>query len=100
MRIFMLVIAISLPLAASAAALGSAEDPVVSALTGEMTRTLASWKGQDDAPYYLGYRVTDTHRIAISARYGAIGEDTDTRSRELDVSARVGTPALDSTQRA
>lgn len=81
-------------------AIASAEpapDVLLDALHTELDRTMAAWKGEPDAPYFLSYRVTDQTTWTVSARYGALaGTDVD-RSRNLDVAARVGSPQRDST---
>lgn len=91
------LLTLSLALPALAASGTGDDDPLLSALDAEMTRQVASWQGQEDAPYYLGYRVTDTHDLELGARYGQLVPDSDDRTRLLDVSVRVGTRELDST---
>ena len=73
------------------------EDLLLEALELELERTMEAYEGQEGAPYYLGYRVADQEHWKLSARYGALGASSTTRRRTLDVSARVGSPALDST---
>ncbi|MEQ1501425.1 MAG: TldD/PmbA family protein [Myxococcota bacterium] len=75
------------------------DDVVAAALDAELTRTVDAWKGDPQAPYYLSYRMTDARTWSLSARYGALDDDRTERSRVLDVSARVGSPARDSTHR-
>jgi TldD protein len=71
-------------------------DPILEALTGELERTTAAWEGEEDAPYYLSYRVSDLHSWNVSARHGALSASTESHQRVLDVSARVGSYELDS----
>jgi TldD protein len=73
------------------------DDVVLSALQAELVRTMEAWKGDPAAPYYLSYRVRETQRWRISARFGALASSTEDTTRTLDVSARVGSPELDST---
>ena len=84
-------------LALSLAALAAEPDPLLVALDAELSRTMSAWEGEEDAPYFLSYRVSDTVRWRLSARYGAIAYSDEGRSRTLDVSARVGSYDLDST---
>ena len=84
-------------LALSLAALAAEPDPLLVALDAELDRTMSAWEGEEDAPYFLSYRVSDTARWRLSARYGAIAYSDEGRSRTLDVSARVGSYDLDST---
>lgn len=86
-------------LALSLAALAAEPDPLLVALDAELDRTMSAWEGQDDSPYFLSYRVSDSVRWRLSARYGAIAYSDEGRSRTLDVSARVGSYDLDSTHR-
>lgn len=74
-----------------------APDVLLDALTTELDRTMSAWEGQPDAPYFLSYRVTDQTGWTVSARYGALAGSSTDRTRSLDVSARVGSPARDST---
>lgn len=80
-----------------AAALAGGDDPLLQALEAELDRTMEAWEGAPDAPYYLGYRVADFQSWSLSARYGALGSRDRGRSRNLDVSARVGSRDRDST---
>lgn len=84
-------------LALSLAAIAAEPDPLLDALDAELDRTMSAWEGEEDAPYFLSYRVSDTVRWRLSARYGAIAYSDEGRSRTLDVSARVGSYDLDST---
>jgi TldD protein len=79
------------------AALAADPDPLLEALEAELTRTMVAWEGAEDAPYFLSYRVSDVESWELSARYGAIASSSETRTRTLDVSARVGSPERDST---
>lgn len=81
----------------AAAAHAASDDPVVAALETELDRTLSALRGEEAAPYFLGYRVLDERRIWVTARYGARASRSDWRGRGLDVDARIGTPELDST---
>jgi TldD protein len=68
-----------------------------------MKRELASAMGAFQAkasaaaPYFLSYAVTDSRVFGISASLGALFDDTDSRSRVLDVGVRVGSPKEDNT---
>jgi hypothetical protein len=56
-----------------------------------------AWR--DEGLYFLSYRVTNARSIEIVARRGALFRYDDTRWRTLDVSARVGTYARDSSHK-
>jgi len=75
----------------------AADDPLMSVLDAELERTMAGWEGRDGAPYFVGYRAVDQVSYTIRARGGALADSSQQSSRSLDVQARVGSPALDST---
>jgi len=79
------------------AGLAASPDPLLSALADELEAADEAWSEQDDAPYYLAYRAVEMHRFNIGARFGALARSTDRRNITLDVTARVGSPELDST---
>ncbi|MEN0065347.1 MAG: TldD/PmbA family protein [Myxococcota bacterium] len=72
-------------------------DDVLAALDAEMARTMAGWQGAPNAPYFLGYRVMEEEEQQVSARYGQVERRTESKTRMLDVRARVGDYARDST---
>jgi predicted Zn-dependent protease len=89
-----------------AAAAASGPDPLLTALTEELGRSFRLLKGKGDASlYYLSYRLNDGQWFHESASFGALESAPDHddplagRARYLDVSARVGSRALDSTHR-
>jgi len=83
-------------LALTLAAAAADPDPLLVALEAELDRTMEAWEGAEDAPYFLSYRVSDMERWSLSARYGAIAFSSERQTRNLDVSARVGSYARDS----
>lgn len=84
-------------LALTLAAAAADPDPLLVALEAELDRTMEAWEGAEDAPYFLSYRVSDMETWSLAARYGAIAFSSERRSRNLDVSARVGSYERDST---
>lgn len=98
--------------AASAATTVSAKSPppgkdtVLNTLVTELTRSQKNLQKRGEEPlFYLSYRLNDGRWFQESASYGALLEVSDPRdpvlgrSRQLDVSARVGSPALDNTHK-
>jgi hypothetical protein len=79
-----------------ALAVAAEPDPVLAAATAEVDRAVAELKGIDDPPYYLGVEVTESDSVTITAEDGAIYSVRPSHFRRLDVDARVGTGALDS----
>ena len=74
------------------------QSPLLDAMKGELDRSFKALQHADEAPlYYLGYHVTDTQKHDISAVYGAITNEKETRSRIMDTDCRVGEPKLDNT---
>jgi TldD protein len=74
------------------------ESPVLKAMTEELERSFAQLQHAEEEPlYYLSYAVTDTRSEVMSASGGAIVNESQDRSRLLDIDLRVGSPALDNT---
>ena len=81
-------------------------DVLLDALTAELTRSKKGLPGEKDAPmYYLSYRVTDGETWSQSASFGALEGLTASRGRGagrvrlLDVTVRMGSPALDNSHK-
>ncbi len=74
-----------------------ASDSVLDALESELARTVEAWGGQERAPYYLAYKVTDGTWWDVEAVHGALSRSEADRMRWLDVSVRAGDRTLDST---
>src|SRR3954454_17171336 len=71
---------------------------LLTAMETELERTWKEVKRDPEAPlFFLGYTITESSGEAISAGNGVITQDDTNHGRTLDVSARVGTPELDST---
>ncbi len=94
-------------LAQSKAKAAADDDVLLKALTEELNRSMTALKGVGaEKLYYLSYRVNDGRWFQDSASYGAL-ENNDSwdegplggRARFLDVSARVGSYALDNTHK-
>ena len=75
-------------------------DVLLDAMTKELYRSFEKLKPLGSAPlYFLSYRVYDTEDVNITASYGAIEADGQNRRRILDVEARVGDMAIDSSHK-
>jgi TldD protein len=71
---------------------------LLGAMKAELDRSFEGLHEAGQVPlYYLAYEVTDTREHLISASYGAIMQDEDSRRRVLDVDCRVGSHRLDNT---
>jgi TldD protein len=71
----------------------------LSVLTEEVDRNFAALKKTDPAPYFLSYAVTDQDYAVVSASFGAIVNQRESRASNLDVTVRVGSPKLDNYHR-
>jgi predicted Zn-dependent protease len=89
--------ALSVSLLALASAPALAADPILDALVDELNATQDAWSAEEDAPYHVTYRVSDSDTWSIEARYGALASTDERRRAVLDVDVRVGSMALDST---
>ncbi len=95
------------PLAVRTALLGACASlalaqtpPLIRILSDELDRNFRVLKAKaDPAPYYLAYEVTERETAAVSATLGALDQARQDRSRVLDITVRVGSPALDSYHR-
>lgn len=66
------------------------------AMEAELSRAMHELKLKDhDAPYYVGYQVTDHDARSIDARYGALFADEQHAERRLYADVRVGSYAFD-----
>jgi predicted Zn-dependent protease len=91
------LLASAIALALADPALAAADEPILEALQAELARTMQAWEGQEDAPYFLGYRVSDSFQVELRAEQGALAASRADRRCLLDVSVRVGNPELDNT---
>ncbi len=75
------------------------QSPLLTAMKTELDRSVKTLAHADSVPmYFLSYQVTDTERRTISATYGAITTDDQSRSRILDMDLRCGDYRLDNTR--
>jgi TldD protein len=73
---------------------------LLDAMRDELNRNFQILKQKGDPPpYFLAYEVTDQEIAGLSATLGAVTAASQTRSRVLDVSVRVGSPKLDNYHR-
>ena len=89
MRLFLLPLVVSIPLFAASPSL-------LDILSDELQRnfTVLKQKG-DPPPYYMAYSVTEAETQIISASIGTITSRNAGHARYLDITIRVGSPALD-----
>lgn len=73
------------------------DDLLLSTMQKELNRGQTELAKQDPAPYFASYNVTDGDSLVVLSAEGAILASTRTRTRNADVSMRIGAPALDNT---
>jgi predicted Zn-dependent protease len=62
------------------------------------TNAAADSKGQPQPkPYFMSYAVSDSESVSISAQFGALSGDNESRHRMADVQVRLGSEAEDNT---
>jgi predicted Zn-dependent protease len=71
----------------------------LSILSEELNRNFTALKKTDPAPYFMSYALTDQDYAVVSAAFGAITSQHQSRTSNLDVTVRVGSPKLDSYHR-
>jgi predicted Zn-dependent protease len=89
-RLSLLSLIVSIPLVAAS------PPSLLDILSDELQRnfTILKQKG-DPPPYYMAYSVTEAETQVISASIGTITSRNADRVRYLDITIRVGSPALD-----
>lgn len=74
-------------------------DPVLSALQGELERTMAALSDREEPPYWMQFAVIDRRVVEVQATHGAAVAASDSRQRLGDVDLRLGSPELDNTHK-
>lgn len=75
------------------------ESPILAAMRDELTRSMSALRlTGEPAPYYIDYTVEDASTLRVTARLGALLDDTIGRGRTLQVDVRVGDYAFDSSR--
>ncbi|MDX1984013.1 MAG: metallopeptidase TldD-related protein [Bryobacteraceae bacterium] len=90
---------ICLLLATAVGASGAGQSALLEILADELKRNFEALKKADPAPYYLAYEVTEEDAEAVAATFGSLQSANSNRSRNLDVTIRVGSPKLDNYHR-
>ncbi len=75
----------------------AAPDPVMKTMRGELQRATTDLAKTDPAPYYISYTLYDLSQIVLAGAYGSLLTDSGNHRRQVDVTMRVGSPALDNT---
>jgi len=70
---------------------------IIGAMKAELARSQQAFKGEKVQPYFLSYEITDDQVVNVTGTFGKLQTSQQSRSRQLDVDLRVGTPHLDNT---
>ena len=82
----------------SAAAYSQKEDAETRAMRDEMQRSMKQLQLEgEQKPYFISYKIVDTERTEARASFGALQGSSQTRSRTLNVTVRVGDYQFDNT---
>lgn len=68
---------------------------VIQILDEELNRNFAALRKADPAAYFLSYEMVEQEAEAVTATLGALQNTSTNKSRNLDVSIRVGDPTID-----
>src|ERR1700689_3073660 len=74
---------------------GEKKDALLSTMQQELHRAQTGLGKLDPAPYFLSYSVHDESLAVAFGSQGALVSSTHAGRRSVDVSMRIGTPALD-----
>jgi len=70
---------------------------ILGAMKAELARSQRAFKTERVQPYFLSYEITDDQVASITGTFGKLQMSEQSRSRQLDIDLRVGTPHLDNT---
>jgi predicted Zn-dependent protease len=70
---------------------------IVGAMKAELARSQRAFKTERVQPYFLSYEITDDQVVSVTGTFGKLEMSQQSRSRQLDIDLRVGSPHLDNT---
>jgi len=71
--------------------------PILTAMQGELDRSMQAFSQGDPAAYFISYTVADRQYVEVSGSNGALLTSAEDRGRWLEVQTRVGGYQLDNT---
>lgn len=74
-----------------------AQDPLLGILKSELNREMEYLKKEPNAPYFLSYKVYDTHYTTLSSSFGSLVNSNSNRYRFLSTTVRIGDYSFDNT---
>jgi predicted Zn-dependent protease len=86
-----------------ATAAAKPDSALMRAMETELTRAMGSLGTAADSkqpapkPYFISYAVADADNVQMSAQFGAMTTNTESRHRSADVQVRLGSPEQDNT---
>jgi predicted Zn-dependent protease len=66
-------------------------------MKAELARSQQAFKTERVQPYFISYEITDDQVVNVSGTFGKLQTSQQSRSRQVDIDLRVGTPHLDNT---
>ena len=66
-------------------------------MKAELAHSQRAFKTESIQPYFLSYEITDDQVVSVTGEFGKLQSSQETRTRQLDIDLRVGTPQLDNT---
>lgn len=97
MRIWITTALLFTLLAPAAKAQDAETATILGAMKAELARSLKAFKAEPVQPYFLSYEITDDQVVSVAGEFGKLQSSQQSRSRQLDIDLRVGTPQLDNT---
>ena len=70
---------------------------ILGAMKAELARSQKAFQTERVKPYFISYEITDDQVVNVTGTFGKLQLSQQTRSRQLDIDLRAGTPHLDST---
>ncbi|MDR2912435.1 MAG: hypothetical protein LBV38_03945 [Alistipes sp.] len=71
------------------------QSPLQQLLKTELEYTFDQLSEEENPPYYINFRTTDTHRRTATASFGTLTNASDTRERLFKPHIRLGSPEFD-----
>ena len=65
---------------------------ILGAMKAELARSQQAFKTEPVQPYFLSYEITDDQVVNVTGTFGKLQTSQQSRSRQLDIDLRVGTP--------
>lgn len=77
------------------ATISAKESAVIKAAETELQRAMKELSNEQLPPYFISYGITDKYEYSLTASFGKITVDNESKSRTLDIDLRVGSYDFD-----